>query len=155
VFLSECDPDENYVKADRRRFRCYETAAIVAYARPFSASHGGVPPLSLEMAGVELNSEEMKLHHELVRLRNKVFAHSDADMMRVDAKAIPIELGDGRKFMWPAMDFDEGMTFIGLKLHQFDKLAHAVLAAVAQTLQREAQERPDDFNTRKDYLAPP
>ncbi len=41
VFLGECDPDERYDRAAIRRFRCYETAAIVAYARRVLSIGGG------------------------------------------------------------------------------------------------------------------
>jgi len=43
----------------------------------FSQSKGEIPQLSLKMTGAELTEEQTKLHEELLRLRNKVFAHSD------------------------------------------------------------------------------
>jgi hypothetical protein len=56
-FLSECDADKKYSKIELRRFRCYETAMVTAYTRPFSQSKGMVPKLSLEMTGVQLGAE--------------------------------------------------------------------------------------------------
>jgi hypothetical protein len=44
-------------KIELRRFRCYETAMVTAYTRPFSQSKGMVPKLSLEMTGVQLGAE--------------------------------------------------------------------------------------------------
>jgi hypothetical protein len=152
-FLEECDPDGQYSKVDLRRFRCYETTAIVSYTRPFSGSHGNVPRLTLEMTGAELTDEHRELHHALIRLRNKVVAHSDADMMRMLAHAAPIDVDKDFSFIFLHSIFDEGLTFIGSELVALKELLNCVFHAVYTKLLREAQMRPADFNFLKDYLA--
>lgn len=154
AFLYECDPAEKYFKPDLRRFRCFETAAVVAYVRPFSQSKGQIPPLSLKMAGADLNEEQRKLHEELLLLRNKVFAHSDEDMMRMVSKPFSVPFRDGLDFVMFETIFDEGITFMDAKLRRFDELIQTLIRAVVVTLQKQAQDRPDDFDLRKDYLVP-
>ena len=151
-FLYECDPGQKHFKPDLRRFRCYETTAVLAYTR--SQSKGEIPQLRLKMAGAALNEEQTKLHEELLHLRNKVFAHSDEDMMRMVSKPFSVPVGDGRDFMMFQTNFDEGLTFIDVKLREFHELVLTLIQAVVLTLQKQAQARPDDFNLRKDYLTP-
>jgi hypothetical protein len=43
--LEEVDQSAKYSLAEIRRFRCYETAMVIAYARPFSMAKGEVGPL--------------------------------------------------------------------------------------------------------------
>jgi hypothetical protein len=86
IFLSEVESDKTYSKADLRRFRCFETTAIIAYARPFSEARGRVPKLTMNLLGIKLDQEKSTLHSRLIALRNKSFAHSDADMMRFVSK---------------------------------------------------------------------
>jgi hypothetical protein len=153
-FLYECDAGKKYRKPDLRRFRCYETTAVVAYTRPFSQSKGEVPQLSLKMVGAKLNEEQTTLHEELLHLRNRVFAHSDEDMMRMVSKAFPLPLDDGSEFIMFETTFDEGLTFIDAQLRRFQELIGTLIQAVVVTLQKQAQERPGHFDLRKDYLAP-
>jgi hypothetical protein len=151
AFLGEFDPDGKYSKIELRRFRCYETTAIVSYTRPFSASHGGVPRLTLTMTGVELSGKLLELHDQLLRMRNKVFAHSDAEMMRMLVQAEPLDIdGNFSVFLHPV--FDEGLTFLGMALVDLNELLHRLFHAVYTKLLKEAQLRPADFNFRKDYL---
>ena len=152
AFLSECDPEAKYSKVELRRFRCYETTIIIAYTRPFSQSKGGIPQLSLKMVGAKLNAEQKKLHQRLMNLRNKVIAHSDADMMRMVSKAHLSKFDNGFKFVYLQTAFDEGLTFLGDELIALDELLHLVFRAVYTKLLKAAQARPKDFNLRKDYL---
>jgi hypothetical protein len=152
AFLSECDPDSTYSKVELRRFRCYETTIIVSYARPFSQARGEVPCLPFKTIRGELNKDQRDLHRQLMKMRNKVLAHSDAEMMRMVARTFPIDLKDGREFHALQTVFDEGLTFIGDKLRQLDELLHAAFAIVYRKLLEEAQEQPNDFNLVKDYI---
>lgn len=151
TFLGECDPDEKYSRVQLRRYRCYETTAIVAYTRPFSEAKGEIPRLPFGMVSKELTEKQKRLHGRLMRLRNKVFAHSDTEMMRMFVRAFPIEIKDGRKFAFPEIVFDEGLTFIGAKHRELGELMLAVISAICERLFPEIQQRPKDFNLRKDY----
>ena len=152
AFLSECDPDKKYSTIELRRFRCYETTIITAYTRPFSDSKGGIPRLSLKMTAAELTDKQKKLHQTMMDLRNKTTTHSDADMMRMLSQAHPMTFDKGFEFVWLETIFDEGLTFIGKELIELSELLNCVSAAVYTKLLKEAQERPNDFNLRKDHL---
>lgn len=115
-FLYECDPQSRYSKIELRRFRCFETSLIIAYGRPFSQSEGGVPSLTLKMAKAELTEQQQALHRRLVRMRNKIIAHSDREMMRMTTQTFDVPLGDddnGQKFIFIQSVFDEGITLLG------------------------------------------
>jgi len=152
AFLGDCDPDAKYSKIELRRFRCYETTVIIAYTRPFSQSKGGIPPLTIRMTGAILSHEQKELHRRLVKLRNKVIAHSDAEMMRMVSKTHPTKFDDGFEFVFLQTAFDEGLTFVGHNLIDLDELLHLVSGALYTKLLKEAQRRPKDFDIRKDYL---
>ncbi|MCT7377398.1 hypothetical protein [Chelativorans salis] len=154
AFLSECDPDEKYSKVELRRFRCYETAMIMGYTRPFSEAKGEIPRLTLKMAGVKFTDEQQSLHRKFIRLRNKVIAHSDAEMMRVVSKAHSMKFDDRSDFIFFETVFDEGLTFIGHDLIWANELLHIVSGAVYTKLIKEAQRQPADFDLRRDYLDP-
>jgi hypothetical protein len=151
AFLTECDPNGKYSKVELRRYRCFETALIIAYARPFSRSEGGVPPLTLKMAKAHLTEEQKALHRRLIRMRNKVIAHSDRELMRMTTQAHNLPLRDGEQFFLVEMVFDEGITLLGGLLLDTDALIHKLYRAVFETLHEEAQKYPELFNLRLDY----
>jgi hypothetical protein len=104
------------------------------------------------MTGTKLSEEQQKLHRRLIRLRNKIFAHSDAELMRMVAKAEPIDVDNGFSFVFLQTIFDVGLTFIGSELIELTELFHYVFHGAYTKLLHEAQARPADFNLRKDYL---
>lgn len=155
TFLSECDPQENISRVDLRRFKCYETTAIVSYARPFSDSKGDFPKLSLKMIGVTLSAEHKVIHDEIINLRNKVFAHSDSELMRMAVKLHEIGLGDG--FVTPLINtaFDEGLHFIGFqRVNEMITLFNIVYDGIYRTLFNDARENPEKFDVHHDRLFP-
>lgn len=81
--LQELEDDVPYGLPAWRRFRCYETTMVVAYARPFSQSKGKVPKLGWKALGVELSADELALHEKIVAHRNTLYGHSDADAVEV------------------------------------------------------------------------
>jgi hypothetical protein len=152
AFLAECDPVGKYNKVELRRFRCYETTIIISYTRPFSQSTNGFPQLSLKMVGAELTEEQDALHERLINLRNKVIAHSDADMMRMTSQANPIEIDDNFSYVFLHTVFDEGLTFVGEEFLKLNDLLRVVHGSLYTKLLAEAQLQPTDFAIRKDYL---
>ena len=151
-FLSECDPDETYSKVELRRFRCYETTVIVAYTRPFSKLKDEVPPLTLKMTGAKLNEEQKALHRTLMKLRNKVFVYSHAEMMRIISKTHPTTFDSGFEFTFLETVFDEALTFFGPELLRLNELLGIVHHSLYTRLVKEVQRHPKDFNLHKDYL---
>lgn len=77
------EPDIDGSPFSRTKKRALLIAAVVAYARPFTANRKGFrnnTAPSLERSAIETLSEDMRvLHEKLIALRNRVVAHSDAD----------------------------------------------------------------------------
>ena|SRR5579871_6575823 len=155
-FLAECDSDRKYNRVELRRFRCYETALIMGYTRPFSESRGGkIPRLSIKMTGAELSPEQQHLHENLMLLRNKVIAHSDEEMMRMVSQTRRMRVRKGFDFVFLQTVFDEGLTLVGFTLVEVNTLLHVVFAATYTKLLKDAQLRPTDFNIRlNDRISP-
>jgi hypothetical protein len=151
-FLYECEADKKYSKIELRRFRCYETAMITAYTRPFSQSRGTIPKLSLKMTGAQLSAEQIELHEKLMTLRNKAVAHSDAEAMRMLSHTSPIDFPDGAQFQLLQAVFDEGLTFIGPELINVNELIHRIFNSTYTKLLKEAQHSPKEFNLQRDCL---
>ncbi len=87
-------------------------------------------------------------------MRNKVVAHSDADMMRMVSKAHALEITDDFEFVNLQVVFDEGLRFIGRDLDEVNELLHAISHAVYTKLYDAANISPDHFDIWKDYLNP-
>jgi len=148
-FLLECDPDKTYSTKELRRFRCFETTMVIAYSRPFTATKGNSPKLSLKMTGAELSQEEKALHHEIIESRNTVMAHSDHEFMRMAVETFPVEMQDNRQpiNMFVA-NYDEGLSFIGKKLLAVGELLHKLHGSLHRSLIHQSHDDPDKLNIR-------
>jgi hypothetical protein len=152
-FLQECDPDTKTSKVELRRYKCFETTAIVAYARPFSESRGGFPKLSLKMIGVQLDHNSKVLHDEILDLRNRVVAHSDSDMMRMVVRRHEVNLGNGETMPYVRPVFDEGLDFVGFSsVSRLLMLFHTVYEGLYSTILEDVRSNPDKFDFRHDFL---
>jgi hypothetical protein len=152
-FLSECDMKAKYNKVELRRYKCFETTMIIAYARPFSDSKGDIPKFSFKMIGLKLTPEERSLHQRLRSLRNKAIAHSDGEMMRFAAKPHEIDLGDGRTVVPVETIFDEGLAFVDFLecakvMNLFKKIIHQLIKNIFS----ESNEKPALYQMKMDYL---
>jgi hypothetical protein len=96
TFLSECEWGKPISKVELRRYKCYETTAVIAYTRHFVKSRGGLH-LTFRMFDFYPSDSELELHQEVMTLRNKLIAHSDFDMMRMVSEHIKIPLREGEK----------------------------------------------------------
>jgi hypothetical protein len=96
TFLSECEWGKPISKVELRRYKCYETTAVIAYTRPFAKSRGGLH-LTFRMFDFYPSDSELELHQEVMTLRNKLIAHSDFDMMRMVSEHFKIPLREGEK----------------------------------------------------------
>ncbi|WP_415439477.1 hypothetical protein [Acetobacter orientalis] len=107
-FVSEVSPEEPISRIERRRLRCFEDAAVVAYWRPFSDSKG-LPKLSLKKLGIKATAEQLTLHGRLKERRNKVIAHTDADRMSLAFSTFRVF--ENSEIMIPQYDFNDALEF--------------------------------------------
>ncbi|MBP2159089.1 MULTISPECIES: hypothetical protein [Asticcacaulis] len=108
IFLDEADANAKISRVERRRLRCFEDAAVVAYNRPFTSSKG-LPKLSFEMIGIDPEPSESELHQRLRVRRDKVVGHTDISEMRLALSTF--RAFDDREVMMPLMDFDDALAF--------------------------------------------
>lgn len=118
-----------------RRLRCFETNVVVSYARPFSQAHGAVKPLRLSDLNLEMKAGWEEMHQRLIRLRNKLFAHSDADIVPMSVTVLNTIMGDERPdFPFVMPRFDEGLSFSDKEVWLIQDLCrHAIHATLVRT----------------------
>lgn len=144
-FLSECDYQGQYSIVELRRFRCYETTLIVSYARPFSQTFSKIPRFGFNMIGMNLDAHQSSLHDELLRLRNKVYAHSDSEMMQMVSRTFPV---GHHATQIPDVQFDEGIRFLGNKLDDVIIHLRKIRTRIVERIYDDAQLNPDKFNIK-------
>jgi hypothetical protein len=153
TFLSECEWERPISTVDLRRYKCFETTAIVAYTRPFVESRGGHYPLNFKMINFLPSAPQLAFHDEIINLRNKVIAHSDFDMMRMVSEHYTIPMPhQGKDFVFFQSVFDEGITLNGKKCDAVENLIRYVFDALVRHLYSEAQNNPGKFSFRHDYM---
>lgn len=146
TFLMEaCAYDEKYSKVDLRRFRCFESTAIISFARPFETSRGRTS-LGLRELGLELSKEHRELKEKLLFLRKKIVAHSDEEEMhfRVSTFIMP-----DSNIAVPNLQFDEGLNLLEEEVWEFEKLLHFLKHGIYKWLFELAQTQPDLLNMYK------
>lgn len=108
--LEEVDEQERYALPELRRFRCFETTMVVSYARPFSMAKGLVNPLRKTDIGLTKKDPFNKLHERIIKDRNTLFSHSDAEY--VEMRVLSMRPFKDRSDVTITMPrFDEGMRF--------------------------------------------
>lgn len=154
-FLWNIDADESCSLVELRRYRCYEQACVISYGRLFADSRG-LPKFSLKMVGIKPTEDQSALHDQLIAMRNKVIAHSDAERVRVRASSFPVSLGDeaGRDVHFPNIQFDEGLTWLDTGALPLVKWLRIIRSATQTKIFKELQENPDAFNFYVDYKNP-
>lgn len=152
-FLYEFDAGKRYSVIELRRFKCYETTAIVSYARPFSQSRGALPRLEMTSIGVTLTLEQQQLHEKLITLRNKKFAHSDEDFFRLASQVGEITITGRQTMNIVQTVFDEGLEFSAFKDQvKLVNLIRKVSFGLNEKILELAQSEPRLFDLKKDYL---
>ncbi len=140
--LQEVDEAKKYPLAELRRFRCYETTLVVCYARPFSQAKGEVSRLYLPDTGLALSADEKKLHNKIIAHRNTLYAHSDAEFVKLSVQLWHsyFEHNDTEfNFFMPRGE--EGMRFSLAEIVDINELTHKLFHAVL----RKAQELGKTF----------
>jgi hypothetical protein len=135
--LEEMDPkeEETYTLADLRRLRCYETTAIVAYARAFNSQRAGkLDPFSFEDIDLNLDRDEQDFHDKLIGYRDAIYAHSDADVANYSASIGEFEIRKGKviRFMRPV--HFEGTRLRWNEYMLFEKLGAQAIISCAKKM---------------------
>jgi hypothetical protein len=126
AFLSECEWDEPISRVELRRYKCYETTALIAYTRPFAAGRGGFH-LTFRMFNFSPSKPQLATHHE---------AMSEGQEDFVAFQAV----------------FDEGINFHQERCWEFGELISHVQHALFKHLMFDAQKYPSKFDFRHDYM---
>lgn len=133
TFVAEdVDFDAKYGLAELRRFMCYETTAIISYARPFSQSYSDIPSLAYGKLGIKLSPFTRALHDKLIAKRNAIFAHTDPDeVLHSHPHAMTHTRPDGSRFstLMPPR-FIEGTMLESDEFEQMRLLVSSLTVAV-------------------------
>jgi hypothetical protein len=144
--MEECDFEAQYSKVDLRKFRCYETSVVVAFARPFETSRGRTA-LGLKAIGVNLNPEELSLRSKVLDLRRKVIAHSDDDEMHFRGSLL--EPFEDTSLRMALFQFSESLHLDRSHMRPLESLLRKLMHAITRTLLQVAQATPSRLETYK------
>ena len=142
----ECDFDEQYSSVQLRKFRCFETTAIVSFSRPFKVGRGR-KALDLSAIGFQFSEEEESLKDKLLRLRDKIVSHSDEEEM--EYRTYSFKIFNDSDIRMPAAIFRESLCLNEDEYRAFEALLHRLLHAIAEYKFRFAQSNPELFEQLK------
>lgn len=138
--MEECDFYAKYTVVKLRRFRCFESTAIISFARPFEGSRGPTV-VGLRAIGVQLTQQEKQIYERVMRLRRKVVAHLDDDEMHFNVQLIqPME---GSDLQVPLFRFQESLYLTFAELRPLETFLRRLTHAITSALFRLAQSDPD------------
>lgn len=151
--LQDVDFEQTYPLAELRRFQAYETSLIVSYCRPFSESAGEVPRLSFRALGVKLPPQASAIHDDLMRKRNKIFAHSDAGEIQLSEPLIAeMKRDDGSTFtLLHPPSFLEGLMFDYQDIWRINALVRSTNFAAFRLLQAMHPHFKDRYEVRDTF----
>ena len=110
-FLKDCDETKTYNTEELRRFKCYETAFVVSYGRVFTKSNSKkFPKLTFDLIDVDLNETEKALHEKIIKMRDKIYAHSDKEFINVRLDIFELQNGAVTTSL-PYIKSNEGVEF--------------------------------------------
>ena len=147
----ECDFDETYSILQLRKFRCFETAAIVSFSRPFKVGRGR-KALDLGAIGFKFSEGEDRLKDKILRLRDKIVSHSDEEEMEYRTHSFTIF--DDSNLRMPAAIFRESLYLNEDEYSALESLLHRLLYAIARYKFEFAQSNPELFEQLKRPAAP-
>jgi hypothetical protein len=144
--IEECDYALRYSTTELRKFKCYENAAIVAFARPFEVSRGRTV-LGLRALGIQLNPAEVQLKKKVLDLRRKVVAHSDDERMHF--KISTMQVFQDSPLAFPVLLFEESLHLNQTEAKELHELLHKFARELALTIFALAQSQPERLNIYK------
>lgn len=146
--LEEMDSkeEEMYIIPELRRLRCYETTAIVAYSRAFNSQRKGKPdPFSFSDITINLTQDEGILHDKLIEFRDKIYAHSDADIAEYNASINEFKIRDGEVLSFIRAQHFEGTRLRWNEYLLFSKLNHKVMNSCIEKMSELSINHRDKF----------
>ncbi len=146
--LEDMDPkeEETYTLAELRRLRCYETTAIVAYARAFNSQRGGKrDPFSFEDIDLDLDKDEQDFHNKLISLRDEIYAHSDADVLDYSASIGEFEIRKDKVMRFMRTVHFEGTRLRWNEYRLFEKLDAQAIDSCAKKMSELSINHTDKF----------
>ena len=142
----ECEFEKQYSRVQLRRFRCFETTAIVSFSRPFKVGRGR-KALDLESIGFEFTEDEQGLKDKVIRLRDKIVSHSDEDEM--EYRTYSFTVFDDSELRMPAAIFRESLYLNEDEYYAFEALLHRLMHAISKYKFEFAQSNPELFEQLK------
>jgi len=149
-FMCELEEDQHLTRVERRRHRCFEDSAVIAYGRAFTAANG-LPALSFKQLKLNPTDAELVLHGRLLERRHKVIAHSDADRQRL-LFVTESFVAKHMTVMLPHVDFDDALAFFPDRLLLVEWLRRLIEAA-GKILFDQVQSMPEIRFVRDHTLA--
>lgn len=142
----ECDFEGQYSNLQLRKFRCFETTAIVSFSRPFKVGRGR-QALDLAAIGFEFAEGEERLRDKILRLRDKIVSHSDEEEM--EYRTHSFRIFDDSDLRMPAATFREPLYLNEEDYAALESLLHRLLHAIATYKFEFAQSNPELFEQLK------
>lgn len=146
--LEEIDFDKKYSRVELRRFRCFESQAIVSFARPFVQARGA-STLGLKMIGLKLDENQKELKEKVIKLRDKIIAHTDEEAMHFRVDIIDIEVPEisgssgGNIFHMAHFQYIETLYLSEEELRNTRKLISVMQQGMQEFLISLCQSKPD------------
>jgi len=145
--LEQVDSSAKYPLAEMRRFRCYETAMVIAYARPFSMAKGEVGRLTWKDIGLSPTVEEKSLHEKLIKHRNTLYGHSDAEFVQMRVWVMHQSNPSGVDSDYVLPRFDEHMRFSLVEVNAIHEISLKLVHALFHECQKLGANFKDRFTT--------
>lgn len=145
-FLEEWSPEKQFTKLELRKLRCFESAMVIAFMRPFAQSRKGTV-LSRKTIGVSFSDAEASLFKRVEDVRNSFIAHADEEEMnfRLD----PFELDSVKGISVPNITYDDGLHFSEDELSVFEDLLRRLIDGISNTIWDLTQAYPEEMKFYK------
>ena len=142
----ECDFDEKYSRVQLRKFRCFETAAIVSFSRPFKVGRGrkALDPAAI---GFEFSEDEERLKDKILFLRDKIVSHSDEEEM--EYRTHSFRIFDDSDLRMPAAIFRESLYLDEDEYSALESILRRLLHSIAKYKFEFSQSNPELFEQLK------
>lgn len=121
---------------------------VMAYARPFSLAKGEVGPLTWKHIGLTMTEAEKSLHGKLIKYRNTLYGHSDAEFVEMKVWLFHLPLDHkpaGFNFLVPR--FEERMRFTLTEVSAIHDMLHKLIRALVHQTQKLGVDFKDRFTT--------